>query len=152
MPHRTDHTVGAMVIAAIAALGLAGCSSEQGGRSDAAPSAPVEATLAPAVRLVDVEEGLALVADPSVVVVDVRTPAEFAEGHLDRAQLVDFSAPGFRERIAQFDRSTTYLVYCRSGNRSGQATAVMAELGFTEVYDLHGGIGAWQGAGAPVVI
>lgn len=147
---RTEHKLGRMVIATVAAVGLLGCSSEQSGRSDAA-SSPVEATQSPAVRLVDVDEGVALVADPSVVILDVRTPAEFAEGHLDRAQLVDFSAPGFRERIAQFDRSTTYLVYCRSGNRSGQATTIMAELGFAKVSDLHGGIGAWQTAGAPVV-
>jgi rhodanese-related sulfurtransferase len=105
----------------------------------------------PAVQLVDVERGLELAADTSVVIVDVRTPAEFAEGHLERAVLIDLSAAGFRDGITELDRSATYFVYCQSGNRSGQATAIMAELGFENVFDLDGGILAWQAAGAPVV-
>lgn len=94
---------------------------------------------------------MALAVDPSVIVVDVRTPAEFAEGHLSRAIVADIQDLGFGDRIAQLDRSATYLVYCHSGNRSGQATAVMAALGFTSVKDLDGGISAWVAAGAPLV-
>ncbi len=148
-------------VAAIAVVGFAACSSTQGATriEDSVLPTQLEAKDGPsvptapssAVQLVDVVKGLALAADQSVVVVDVRTPAEFAEGHLDRAELVDFNDAEFREQIAQFDRSATYLVYCHSGNRSGQATAIMAELGFANVYDLDGGIGAWQAAGAPIV-
>ncbi len=90
-------------------------------------------------------------ANPSVVVLDVRTPAEFAEGHLARAALVNFNASDFRDQIAQFDRSAIYLVYCHSGNRSAQATAIMAQLGFVRVNELDGGIAAWQDAHGPVV-
>jgi rhodanese-related sulfurtransferase len=103
------------------------------------------------VQLVDVAKGVALAADPSVVVIDVRTPAEFAEGHIARAQVVDVSAADFADQIAKFDPSGTYFVYCHSGNRSGQAAAIMASLGFASVYDLDGGIIAWKGAGAPLV-
>ncbi|HEX2783430.1 MAG TPA: rhodanese-like domain-containing protein [Ilumatobacteraceae bacterium] len=121
------------------------------GSVEPTPTSPVGTTTSSAVQLVDVVKATAFAADPSVVVVDVRTPAEFAEGHIARAELVDFDAPGFSDRIAKFDRSATYLVYCHSGNRSGQATAIMAELGFTNMYNLAGGITAWQDAGAPIV-
>ena len=94
---------------------------------------------------------MTLAADPSVIVVDVRTPPEFAEGHIGRAVVADIKDPGFGSQIAQLDRSATYLVYCHSGNRSGQATAFMALLGFTNVNDLDGGLSAWVAAGAPVV-
>lgn len=164
MRDRTAHTRPRLAIAAIAAMAFAGCSSEAGGNatgsegssSDLAPVESVEVTAiggstSPAVQRVDVANGLVLAADTAVVVIDVRTPAEFAEGHLDRAELIDLSAAEFRDRIAQLDRSATYLVYCRSGNRSGQATAIMGELGFHTVYDLDGGIVAWQAAGAPLV-
>ena len=147
-------------------VGLAGCASSKSGGGNASGTAvgptqvvaigptttpPVGAAATSAVQLVDVAKAIALAADLSVIVVDVRTPAEFAEGHIGRAEVVDIQDPGFGARIAQFDRSATYLVYCHSGNRSGQATAFMAALGFTNVNDLDGGISAWLAAGAPVV-
>jgi rhodanese-related sulfurtransferase len=131
-------------------LGLAGCSSTPSS-AGSSQVATVEPTPSPAVQLVDVTKAVVLAADPSVIVVDVRTPTEFAGGHIARAQLVDFEAAGFAGRIAQLDRSATYLVYCHSGNRSGQATAVMATLGFKNVNNLAGGISAWQAAGATLV-
>lgn len=128
-----------------------------GGDDDASTQAPAAgdaqaATGAGSVQLVDVARGLELAADPSVVVLDVRTPEEFAEGHLERAQLIDFNAGGFADAVGSLDRNATYFVYCRSGNRSGQATAIMADLGFTTVYDLDGGIQAWEASGGPVTI
>lgn len=163
---RTGHRVQRVAIAAVAVLGLAGCASSKSGGGAASGSVlgptpvvtvgptttpPVGAVAASGVQLVDVAKAMALAADPSVVVVDVRTPAEFNEGHISRAVLADIKDPGFGDRIAQLDRSATYLVYCHSGNRSGQATAVMAALGFTSVNNLDGGISAWLAAGAPVV-
>ena len=165
MRDRTGQKRERMAVAAIVVLGLAACTPGRSGNNDAGsglvsaapvvsvgPSTtlPIGATPS-AVRLVDVGTALALAADLSVIVVDVRTPAEFADGHVARAVLVDFDAPGFGDRIAKFDRSATYLVYCHSGNRSGQATAVMADLGFTNVNNLDGGISVWQAAGAPIV-
>ncbi len=158
MPDRTGHVVRRTVIAAFALLSLAACSSgTSGDRTDAATTlaaaqvATSVGTSTSPVQLVDVAKGVALATDPSVVVIDVRTPAEFAEGHIARAEVVDVSAADFADRIGQLDRSATYLVYCHSGNRSGQATALMASLGFASVYDLEGGIIAWQGSGAPLV-
>jgi rhodanese-related sulfurtransferase len=154
------------VLVAMVALGLAGCASSKSADGTTAGStvgptpvvtvdlgtpAPAPAGATPTVQLVDVATATSLAADPSVIVVDVRTPAEFAEGHISRAIVADIQDPGFGAQIAQLDRSATYLVYCHSGNRSGQATAFMAELGFTNVKDLDGGISAWSAAGAPVV-
>ncbi len=86
---------------------------------------------------------------PSRVIIDVRTPAETADGMLAGALNIDFQAPDFRERIGQLDRDASYLLYCRTGNRSAQAAAVMAELGFADVVDA-GGFAELVAAGAPV--
>lgn len=86
-----------------------------------------------------------------VVIIDVRTPAEFAEGHLPNAVNVDFQSGNFEEEINYLAKDVTYAVYCRSGSRSKQATAVMADLGFTSIYDLDGGLADLQAAGAQIV-
>ena len=84
-------------------------------------------------------------------VIDVRTPAEFAAGHLQGATNIDVEGTTFSEQIAALDKAGTYAVYCRSGNRSRTATQHMADAGFTKVYDLDGGITAWTAAGLPIV-
>ena len=65
------------------------------------------------------------------LVLDVRTSGEVAEGHLDGALFVDFMADDFKEKVVELDKAADYVVHCRSGNRSGQAIVIMAELGFT---------------------
>ncbi len=74
------------------------------------------------------------------VLLDVRTPGEFADGHIEGAINVDYSDPSFVSEIKKLDTSKTYFVYCRSGNRSGSAAALMSEHGFTSVFDMQGGI------------
>ena len=91
------------------------------------------------------------ITDKSVVLVDVRTPAEFAAGHIAGAINIDFESGNFSADIASLDKSKSYAVYCRSGNRSGQATALMAKSGFTSIFNLDGGLINWQGAGMSVV-
>jgi len=86
-----------------------------------------------------------------LVVLDVRTPEEFDAGHLDGAIMIDFYEEDFAERISDLDRDQPYLLYCRSGNRSGSTLELMQKLGFTDVADVDGGIGAWLDAGLPVV-
>jgi rhodanese-related sulfurtransferase len=104
-----------------------------------------------AVSAVDVSEAAALVAEePELVVLDVRTPAEFAAGHLPGAVNLDVESADFAARVAELPTDEAYLVYCRTDNRSGVATQQMAELGFDEVYDVQGGIEAWVAAGGPV--
>ena len=97
-----------------------------------------------------IEEFAAKTAEANVVVLDVRTPAEFAEGHLANAINIDFQSGNFETDISKLDKGTTYAVYCRSGNRSGQAVKVMADLGFTDLYDMDGGVIDWAAAGKPL--
>lgn len=86
-----------------------------------------------------------------LVVLDVRTPDEFNAGHLEGATMIDFYEADFAAQIAELDRDVPYLLYCRSGNRSGSAADLMQDLGFTNVIDIDGGITAWAGAGEPIV-
>lgn len=69
-------------------------------------------------------------------VIDVRTPAEFATGHLDGAINIDWEGATFADEVAALDPNGTYLLYCRSGNRAGQAKAAMESLGFTHLTNL----------------
>lgn len=69
------------------------------------------------------------------VIIDVRTPAEYAEGHLDGAVNIDVSSPAFADAIAELPADGEYVVYCRSGNRSAQAASIMRDHGFEHVID-----------------
>lgn len=89
--------------------------------------------------------------DPNFVVLDIRTPQEFQAGHLPGATNIDFYAPDFARQLDRLDKTKTYLVYCRSGNRSSQALPIMRKLGFQEVYELQGGLLAWARANLPIV-
>jgi rhodanese-related sulfurtransferase len=91
------------------------------------------------------------VAETGVITLDVRTPGEFNEGHIEGALLVDFQSGNFENEIASLDKSKTYAVYCRSGSRSGQAVKVMSEAGFTNIYNLNGGVIDWANAGMTLV-
>jgi phage shock protein E len=91
------------------------------------------------------------VAEVGVITLDVRTPGEYAEGHLEGAQLIDFQSGNFESEISSLDKDATYAVYCRSGNRSGQAVKVMHDAGFHNVYNLNGGVIDWANAGLPLV-
>jgi rhodanese-related sulfurtransferase len=87
----------------------------------------------------------------NVLLVDVRTDGEFASGHLEGATQINYSASNFEAKVKELDREKPVYVYCRSGNRSGRAARIMKGLGFKEVYNLEGGILAWQRKGKPVV-
>ncbi len=89
--------------------------------------------------------------NPDFQIIDVRTPEEFNDGHIENAILIDFYSEDFKDEIAQLDREKTYFVYCRSGNRSGQTIDILSELGFQEVYHLSAGIREWIGQGFPIV-
>ncbi|MCV6631447.1 MAG: rhodanese-like domain-containing protein [Flavobacteriaceae bacterium] len=84
-------------------------------------------------------------ADNNAFILDVRTPAEFSEGYILGAENIDiFLGQGFVDKISQLPKGNTYFVYCRSGNRSGQACVLMSQMGFT-AYNLMGGVMQWQG-------
>lgn len=100
---------------------------------------------------VDVAQAQQIVDDDQAVILDVRTPAEFAAGHLPDAININVESADFDTRVAGLDESAETLVYCQTGNRSGVATDKMADLGFTDMSDLQGGIEAWSAAGEEVV-
>jgi rhodanese-related sulfurtransferase len=122
------------VIGLIAAvLLLAGCSSSSSANN------------------LSVTEFSAKAAETGVITLDVRTPGEYAEGHLQNAQLIDFQSGNFENEILSLDKNATYAVYCRSGSRSGQAVKVMQDAGFTNVFNMNGGVIDWTNAGLPLV-
>lgn len=108
------------------------------------------AAVAEGVVLVAPDRAAEVAEEPGVVVLDVRTPEEYGEGHLGGALNLDFYAAGFGERLGELDRDATYVLYCRSGNRSATTAEMMRDLGFASVYEVDGGILAWLGAGLPV--
>lgn len=84
------------------------------------------------------------------VIIDVRTPEEFTSENLPNSLNMDFKNPGFEQNISLLDKEKTYLIYCASGVRSGNAATLMIEKGFKNVYALEGGLNAWQKAGMPM--
>ncbi len=82
---------------------------------------------------------------------DVRTPGEWNEGVIEDATLMNFYEEDFKDRVAKLDKDKPVAVYCKSGGRSGQAMTMMRDMGFKEVYNLNGGIDAWNKAGKPTV-
>ena len=133
--------ISAVALAMAAVTGISACSSSSPTTSSSSPATGQHLTAS---------EFSTAMKTPGTVVLDVRTPAEFATGHLPKAQNIDFEASDFATRIAALDKNTTYAIYCRSGNRSGAAMEQMASASFTHVYDLAGGIGAWQTMGGPM--
>lgn len=85
-----------------------------------------------------------------IVVLDVRTPKEYAEGHIANAKNVDFYQKDFAQQLEKLDKSKTYLVHCAVGGRSAKARDLMKKLKFESVYHLEGGMKAWEKAGKPV--
>lgn len=91
------------------------------------------------------------ITESGVVTLDVRTPGEFMTGHIEGAQNIDFESGSFKSDIESLDKNGTYAVYCRSGNRSGQAVAIMHDAGFHNVYNLEGGVIDWTAQGMALV-
>ena len=142
----------ALALAAILAATLvtSGCSG--GGDSTVAVSAGPTAAAAPAngAKIAAADFAAAL-KRPGTTIIDVRTPQEYAQGHLPGAVNIDVSSPDFNGQLATLDPSAPYAVYCHSGNRSGVAVSAMTDQGFADAYHLEGGITAWQQAGGEVV-
>ena len=76
--------------------------------------------------------------EKNVVIIDVRTPGEYAMGHAQNSVNLDFYAPTFSEEFQKLDKSKKYELYCRTGNRSGQAEAMMKQAGFVDVKNVGG--------------
>ncbi|AXT53209.1 rhodanese-like domain-containing protein [Aquimarina sp. BL5] len=104
-----------------------------------------------AVELITVEEMDSLLEMEKVQLVDVRTPQEYAEGHIEGAINIDFSDENFETLISEVDKSKPVAVYCGRGGRSGKCSAYMQKAGFTKIYDLDGGITEWKYKGKTLV-
>ena len=100
---------------------------------------------------VGVAEFATLAGSPEVRVIDVRTPEEFADGHIAGAVNIPVQSSDFSARIAELDPTATYAVYCRSGNRSQPAVAAMSDAGITTIFELGSGTKGWASAGQPLV-
>ena len=84
--------------------------------------------------------------DRDAVILDVRTEEEIEDGYIPGAQFIDiYQGAQFLEAIDALDKSKSYYIYCRSGNRSGQACAIMNSRGFERTYNLIGGMQEWEG-------
>lgn len=84
------------------------------------------------------------------LLLDVRTPPEVARGKIAGASVIDWNGPKFEQKVLLLAKDKPVYVYCASGNRSGQAVALMGKLGFKKVVNLSGGVRAWAGAGLPL--
>lgn len=146
-----------LVVPALLAFG--GCSSDTStSTGSSGASVPASVTAGPTASVapdrgaaLDAKAFAAALKRPGTVVLDVRTPAEFAAGHLPGAVNLDIESADFSAGVGRLAKDVPYAVYCRSGNRSGRAVATMASAGFKDVYHLAGGIGAWQAAGGEIV-
>lgn len=115
-----------MALTALVVLLLSGCAKQSAEYVNVSASAALE--------LIDVDD---------VVIIDVREPEEFAAGHIPGAELIPLGT--LANALGDLDKEQTYLLVCRSGNRSGQAAKLMIENGFTQVKNLRGGMNSWTG-------
>lgn len=97
------------------------------------------------VTVVSIEEAKSiLIEDPKAVFLDVRTPEEFNEGHIEGAVLINFFDEDFKEQVEALDKDKPVYVYCRSGNRSRKAGMILTQMGFQEVYNIEAGYIGWE--------
>jgi rhodanese-related sulfurtransferase len=128
--NRPSTRVVALILVVLAGILVAGCGGSP----------------ASAVKKLGASEAVGMLG--SRVVIDVRTPTEFAAGHIAGAQNIDVEAADFGAKIASLDKQAAYLVYCHSGRRSGIAATQMAAAGFTDIVD-GGAMADLVAAGAP---
>ncbi|MFC2060604.1 rhodanese-like domain-containing protein [Chloroflexota bacterium] len=115
---------------------------------------PNQEALTPLIEDISPQEASNLIQEnhdnPDFVIIDVRTPEEFVNSHIENAINIDFRSESFKESINKLDKSKTYLVYCRTANRSRSAINIMEKLDFENIYHMLGGITQWEAAGFPI--
>ena len=121
-----------------------GCHSQNGTGLEAQTLEPVS-----------LEEAYTLIVDnlgnQGFVIIDVRTPEEYAGGHIEKAVNLDFSSETFADELNELDKDSIYLIYSQTDRLGGKALTAMAELGFREVYNLRGGLDGWEEVKLPTV-
>lgn len=118
------------------------------------PGASPSSAKKPTVQMLEPRDALSRIQENKgngqFVIIDVRTADEFRGGHIGNAINIDYLMRGFKERLDKFDRGKAYLVYCRSGRRSGAVARTMKSLGFTSISRISGDMERWQSMGLPV--
>lgn len=95
-------------------------------------------------KVVDVTTFKKEITNKNIQLIDVRTPEEYSEGHIQGAILIDFFSEDFKTNLNKLDKKRPVYVYCKSGGRSGKTSEVLADMGFTKIVDLEGGFLAWS--------
>ena len=135
-------------------LSLAACSGDKEDGKNSQPGGFFETPLlaqGPSIRNVSVAEARALIdTDSAITILDVRTPAEFEQGHIRGAVNLDAMSDDFAERVAQLKKDDAYLIHCRSGRRSAAALETMRAAGFSAVAHMNEGVNGWTQAGLPL--
>ncbi len=146
---------GAIAIVFVAAIiSSAGCSADSSSQKAGqdkqvvTQDAPATETTISNVTAADAAE--LLNTRPDVIVLDIRTAKEYAQGHIENAILIDYYADDFKAQLAKLDKASTYLLHCRSGGRSGKTLPIMESLGFQKIVHLSGGFNDWKASNLPV--
>lgn len=134
-----------------ASLLVASCSEAQHSTNSTESTTPsstgnsttTTAQTAAKTRVVSATEFKSLTEKEGYQLLDVRTPDEYNAGKIGNAVNINFFDADFAAQVDKLDKSKPVLIYCASGNRSGKATAIMKNMGFTEIIDLQGGYGNW---------
>lgn len=148
-PHRAGEI---FALAVLTSLITVGCkSSATKGESEAQPVASSVDPLLKKGRIENVgpEKFKKLLQEWGGTLLDVRTPVEVAQARLGGASVVDSRDPAFEKKVSKLAKDKPVFVYCRSGGRSSRAAQILLSLGFSEVYNLKGGITEWTRAGLP---
>lgn len=144
------------IILIFSALLIISCSPSEGEaqanqtKAQTETNAPVQAISKPILlNPAAFEQKIAETADAQLI--DVRTPGEVSRGKLPACTNIDYSSENFQDQLASLDKTKPVFVYCAVGGRSGRAASMLSDMGFSEVYDLDGGIKAWQLAGKNIL-
>ncbi len=107
------------------------------------------------IKNISVDEAFVLIQknedNSHLVILDVRTPEEFNNGHIENAINLDFYSETFKDNLDKLDKNKTYITHCEAGGRSRKTLKIMEDLGFIEAYDMKGGIAEWEKKGLPTV-
>lgn len=141
------------LILIILPLFVGSCAGESGNAEVAdveTVSSTVEAAQTPFIHTIKSEEAKRLLAQGGITLLDIRTTQEWAGGHLQGAQHLDYYSDDFSSKLQTLDRTNAYLLYCAVGGRSREAARLMQQLGFQRVYDATEGFAGLKRAGVPV--
>ena len=118
------------------------CKTDSSSSTDTASADTTEKIVRKDISVTEAHDWLQ--SDNAPILLDVRTPEEYSEGHIEGATLIDYNDSSFDSEIDKLDKDATYLIYCRSGGRSGKAVHKMIGTGFKDVTNMEGGYNAWS--------